>query len=45
LSCNDTKQPLSVLIRNGAYLIALLAILWFIGRYVLPIIWALISKI
>lgn len=42
---NDSKQPVSALIRNGAYLIALLAVLWFLGRYILPIIWALIAKL
>lgn len=42
---NETKQPISTLIRNGAYLIALLAVLWFLGRYILPIVWALIEKI
>lgn len=45
MSRNDTKQPLSALIRNGAYLLALLAILWFLGRYILPVVWALIAKI
>ncbi len=45
MSHNETKQPISALIRNGAYLLALLAILWFLGRYILPIVWALIDKI
>jgi len=45
MSQNEPKQPISALIRNGAYLLALLAILWFLGRYILPIIWALINKI
>lgn len=42
---NDSKQPVSTLIRKGAYLIALIAVLWFLGRYILPVIWALIEKI
>lgn len=42
---NETKQPVNSLIKHGAYLLALIAILWFLGRYILPIIWALIERI
>jgi len=45
MSHNETKQPANALIRHGAYLLALVAILWFLGRFILPIIWALIEKI
>jgi len=45
VSRNEPKQPTTALIRHGAYLLALVAILWFLGRYILPIIWALIERI
>lgn len=45
MSHNEPKQPTTALIRHGAYLLALLAILWFLGRFILPIVWALIEKI
>ena len=40
-----TRQPATALIRHGAYLAALVIILWFLGRYVLPIVWALIERL
>ena len=42
---NEPKEPSTALIRHGAYLLALLAILYFIGRFVLPIVWALINRL
>ncbi len=45
MSRNESKQSTTALIRHGAYLLALVAILWFLGRYILPIIWALIERI
>jgi hypothetical protein len=42
---NETKQPITALIRHGAYLLALVAVLWFLGRFILPVIWALIERI
>lgn len=42
---NESKEPSTALIRHGAYLLALLAILYFLGRFVLPIIWALINRL
>jgi len=45
MSRNETRQPVTALIKHGAYLLALVAILWFLGRYVLPIIWELIQRI
>lgn len=45
MSRDEPKQPATALIRHGAYLLALLAILWFLGRYILPIIWALIERV
>lgn len=45
MSRNESKQPTTALIRHGTYLLALLAVLWFLGRFILPIIWALIERI
>ncbi|HPZ90503.1 MAG: hypothetical protein GX090_07190 [Firmicutes bacterium] len=45
MSHEKTRQPATALIRHGAYLAALVIILWFLGRYVLPIVWALIERL
>lgn len=45
MSHSEQKQPVTALIKHGAYLLALIAVLYFLGRFILPVIWTLIDRI